>query len=93
MTKPIPDQSVFDFKTDIIENPFISDESFQECRHRMAKIQEDKGGFGFLQSHQIRGQSQRLFLNTSPISKGRKKLVTPLDLSIGNSLPISIKVE
>jgi len=92
MAKPIPDQSVFDFKIDSTENPFVSTENFQECRHRMAKIKEDKGGSGYLQSHQIRGQSQRLFLNTSPTSKGRKKLVTPLGLNTGNSLPTLIKV-
>jgi len=92
MTKPTPDQSVFDFQEDSQVNPFISSENFQECRHRMAKIQEDKGAFGFLQSHQIRGQSQRLFQNQSPISKGRKKWAEPLGLNTGNSSPILIKV-
>lgn len=89
MPRPRPDQFVFDQDR---ENPFVSTENFEECRKRMNQIREDKAESGWLQSHQIRGQSQRLFLNQSPISKGRKKLVTPLDLNIGNLSPTLIKV-
>jgi hypothetical protein len=92
MTKPLPDQSVFEFQEDSQVNPFISSENFQECRHRMNKIKEDKGEFGYLQSHQVRGQSQRLFLNMSPTSKGRERLATPLVMNTGRSSPTSIKV-
>ncbi|MEY3412660.1 MAG: hypothetical protein RIQ70_1348 [Bacteroidota bacterium] len=91
MTKPIPDQAVFDFVQDQ-ENPFVSEEPFETARCRMKAMNAVKEEFGYLRSQAIRGQSQRLFQNTSPILKGRKKLVTPLDLNIGNLSPTLIKV-
>ena len=87
MPRPRPDQEVFDAQV------FTSQETFEEARCRMRKMKEDKEGSGYLQSHQIRGQSQRLFQNHSPILKAREKWVPTLDSSIGNSSPTSIKVE
>jgi len=92
MTKPIPEQAVFDFATDLIQNPFISEEPFQQARCRMKAMNAAKEEFGYLQSHQIRGQSQRLFQNMSPTLKGREKLAAPLVMNTGRSSPTSIKV-
>jgi hypothetical protein len=93
MTKPLPDQSVFDFQTDYIENPFITEEPFEVARCRMKQMNEDKAEYGYLQSQAIRGQSQRLFQNLSPISKDRKKSGIPLAMNTGKLSPIIIKVE
>lgn len=86
MPRPKPDQSVFDAQV------FTSQETFEEARCRMKQMHADKEGSGYLQSHQIRGQSQRLFQNMSPISKGREKWVPELGMSTGNLSPTSIKV-
>jgi len=92
MTKPIPDQAVFDFKTDLIENPFYSEENFQECRTRMNQMKDVKEEFGSLRSPGRNGISRRTLINRSPTSKGREKWAEPLDMSIGSSFATSIKV-
>jgi len=89
MPKPTPEQFVFDQD---IQNPFISENSFEKCLQEMKQTKEDRGGSGFLQSHEIRGQSQRLFQNQSPTSKGRENWVDRLVMSTGKSLSTSIKV-
>lgn len=89
MAKPIPEQFVFDQDQ---ENPFVSYESFEDCYKRCKKIQEDKESSGFLQSHEIRGQSQRLWQNQSPISKGSEKWAEQLDMNTGNLSSTLIKV-
>lgn len=86
MTKPVPEQEVFDYQV------FQSAENIFECRDRIEKQNADKGGFGSLQSQDIRGQSQRLFQNMSPTLKGSSKWVPELGLSTGNLSPTSIKV-
>lgn len=86
MPRPRPDQEVFDAQV------FTSQETFEEARCRMRKMKEDKEGSGYLRSQEIRGQSQRLFMNQSPISKGREKWAEPLDMNIGNLSSTSIKV-
>jgi len=90
MTKPIPDQSVFDFQFDSQENPFISEETFEKCHQRM---KDAKAAFGYLRSPGMSGISQRALINRSPILKGREKWAVPLDMNIGNSSVTSIKVE
>lgn len=92
MTKPLPEQSVFDFQTDYIENPFYSEEPFETARCRMKKMNEDKAEYGYLRSQDIRGQSQRLFQNMSPISKDRKRLGIPLTMNTGKLSSTIIKV-
>ena len=47
MTKPTPDQSVFEFQTDLIQNPFYSEEKFSECQERMIQMKEDRAVFGY----------------------------------------------
>lgn len=86
MPKPRPEQEVFD------QQVFLSEENIFECRDRMRKNKEDKEEFGFLRSQDIRGQSQRLFQNMSPISKGREKWVPELGLNTGKLSPTLIKV-
>jgi len=92
MTRPQPEQAVFDFATDCIENPFISSESFQECRERMNQLKDVKEEFGSLRSPGRNGISRRTLINRSPTSKGREKWAEPLDMSIGSSFATSIKV-
>jgi len=92
MTKPTPDQAVFDFQSDYLQNPFYSDEPFEQARCRMKAMNAAKAEFGYLPSQQIYGQSQRLFQNQSPTLKGRKKLAVPLVSNTGRSSPTTIKV-
>lgn len=93
MTKPVPDQTVFEFEQDILKNPFISEESFTECQDRMKSMKEDRAVFGYSRSPGMSGISQRSYLNRSPTLKGKQKWALPLDLSTGNSLHTSIKVD
>jgi len=88
MTKPVPDQEIFDFAQDS-QNPFVSQENFQACHQRM---KDAKAAFGYLRSPGMTGISQRLYQNRSPILKGRENWALPLDMNIGNSSVTSIKV-
>nr|UOF76893.1 hypothetical protein [Cressdnaviricota sp.] len=92
MTKPLPDQSVFEFQTDYIQNPFYSEENFQECRNRMNQLHDVKAEFGYLRSPGRNGISRRAFINQSPTLKGKQKWAQA-DLNTGKSLHTSIKVE
>jgi hypothetical protein len=89
MPKPKPEQFVFEQDP---ANPLVTQETFEKCYERMQQNKEDRGGFGFLRSHEIRGQSQRLFQNQSPTSKARENWVDQLVMSTGKSSSISIKV-
>lgn len=93
MTRPQPEQAVFDFATDLTENPFISEETFEECRTRMNQMRDVKEEFGCLRSPGRNGISRRTFMNMSPTSKGRSNWALPLDMNIGNSSVTSIKVD
>jgi len=91
MTRPQPEQAVFDFATDLIQNPFISEEPFQECRQRMNELRDVKAEFGYSRSPGRNGISRRAWLNQSPTLKGKQKWAKA-DTSTGNSLHTSIKV-
>jgi len=93
MTKPLPDQSVFQFESDIFNNPFISQETFDEAKCRMKAMKEDRDAFGCSRSPGVNGISQRSFVNRSPTLKGKQKWAQATDLSTGNSLHTSIKVD
>lgn len=82
-----PEQEVFDSQV------FQSAENILECQARMKRLKEDRGEFGLSRSPGKDGILQRIFQNRSPISKGREKWVPTLDMNIGRSSPISIKVE
>lgn len=87
MPKPRPDQEVFDSQV------FRSAENIFECRDRMNQMKEDRAASGFLRSPGKDGISRRLFMNRSPILKGREKWVPQLGTNTGSCSPTSIKVE